>query len=229
MKDPGIWLAEQALPSVIEIQVRLIPVWVDNETAFARLDENAACPLYPPQSVFSKVRVEATGVGQYQRASGEEKIPFIGTRFLDYHLNLPKPDLYQKEFLVQPEGQSVHCVSQGIPSLWAYGAQQVGDDIHPLVFTLEALRDETILRPTSLLSWREHGIFPTREGDVRSEEAVFQDVFEEDQTRTLVESIEAGMSVITLEVGIDETGESLTIPYHSYRLSKNYLFYKKGE
>lgn len=135
------------------------------------------------------MRIEATGTGQFQKTSGADMLPFIGERFLEYRLDLPKPYLYQKEFLVQPQGRSIHWAPQGIPFLWAYGATQVGDDIHPLVVTLEALRDETILRPMSLLYWQERGIAP---GGEENEEAAFQDAFEEEQTRTFMESIERG-------------------------------------
>jgi len=58
---------------------------------------------------------------------------------------------------------------------------------------------------------------------------MFQDAFEEDETRTFFESIEAGMSLIHLEVGLDEKGQPLRVPYRSYRLSKNFIFYKKEE
>jgi len=220
VKDAGVWLEEQNLPSIIELQVRLIPVWVENGAASARLGENTPCPLYPPQSVFSKVNVTALGVGQYQKASGEEKVPFIGHSFLSYSLDLPQPYLYQKTFLVQPEGRDIHWTPQGLPFLWAYGGSPIGDDIHPLVVTLEAVRNQTVLRSASFLSWRE--------GGQRNEEVLFQDVFEEDQTRTFIESIEKGMASINLVAGVDETGKPVKIPYHSYRLSKDYLYYRKG-
>lgn len=228
LKDAGLWLEEQDLPSSIELKVRLIPVWIENSTATAKLGENKACPLYPPQSVFAKMNVTPMGVGQYQKISGGEKTPFIGTSFLNYSLDLPQPYLYQKAFLTQPQGHNVQCVPQGIPFLWAYGGAQIEDDIHPLVVTLEAARDETILRPASLLSWKEQGVFPSREGEKQREEVSFQDVFEEDQTRTFLESIEMGMAHIHLVVGVDETGKLVKIPYHSYRLSKDFLHYKKG-
>lgn len=102
----------------------------------------------------------------------------------------------------------------------------MGDDVHPLVVTLEALQQETILRPTSLLSWREQGIFPGRGGN---EDVAFQDIFEEDQTRTLLESIEIGMAELNLMIGVDERGQSIKIPYRSYQLSKSSLYYKRGE
>lgn len=167
-------------------------------------------------------------MGAYQEASGQGKVIFTGTRLLDYRLALPDTCLYRKNFLVQPEGRLIHrSVSEtgieGIPYLWAYGGQQVGDDIHPFVFTMEALRHETFAQTSSLLYWRQQGIYPA------GEEGVFQDAFEEDQTRTLCESIEAGMSLIHLDVGLDEKGQVLRVPYRSFRLSKNFIFYKKEE
>jgi hypothetical protein len=228
LKDAGLWLGEQDLPSSIELLVRLIPVWIENSTATAKLGENKAFPLYPPQSVFAKMNVAPMGAGQYQKVSGGEKIPFIGTSFLNYSLDLPQPYLYQKTFLTQPQGRTIQWVPQGMHFLWAYGGAQIEDDIHPLVVTLEAARDETILRPTSLLSCKEQGFFPSKGGDEQREEVSFQDVFEEDQTRTFLESVERGMAHIHLVVGVDEAGKSVKIPYHSYRLSKDYLHYKKG-
>jgi hypothetical protein len=228
LKDAGVWLAEQTYPSGIELHVRVTPIWLENNTAVAKLNDHSVCLLYPAQSVFSHVRVDAMGTGQYQKASGEERISFIGTRILDYELDLPTPSLYQKKFLVQPEGRSIHWIaSERIPPLWAYGGQQIGDDIHPFVVTLESARDETLLHPTSLLYWRERGFLLSGEWANKTE-AAFQDAFAEDQMRTLIESIEAGMSTIYLKLGIDEIGDSLKIPYHSYRLSKGCLFYKKG-
>lgn len=228
VKDAGVWLGEKDLPSIIELQVRLTPIWVENDTASAKLGENKPCPLYPLQSVFSQINVTATEIGQYQKGSGEEKIPFIGNSFLNYSLDMPKPFLYKKAFLVQPEGRDIHWIPQGVPFLWAYGGSQIGDDIHPLGVTLEAMRDETILRSTSLLSWIEQGIFPFKEREGRNEEVSFQDDFEEEQTRTFLESIERGMAHINLIIGMDETGKPVKIPYHSYRLSKDYLYYKRG-
>ncbi|MDF3034286.1 MAG: hypothetical protein K0R76_1240 [Alphaproteobacteria bacterium] len=226
VKDPGVWLGEEALPAVIDLHVRLTPVWVENEEARAKLGRSAACFLYPRRSVFSKVKVEALGTGHYQKASEEGRVPFVGVHFSGYRLILPESFLYQKNFQGQPEGRLVHQDpsergADGLPCLWAYGANQVGEDIHPFVFTLESLRDETFIQASSLLFWRERGIDPFRGG------GVFQDVFEEDHTRTLFESIEAGMSVIHLEVGIDERGQPFTVPYRSCRLSNNYIFYKK--
>jgi len=112
---------------------------------------------------------------------------------------------------------------EGVPCLWAYGARQVGDDIHPFVFAMDSLKGETVVQPFSLLYWQKQGIDPFRT------EGVFQDAFEEDQTRTLCESIEAGISVIYLDVGRDEKGCVLNVPYQSFRLSENIVFYKKGE
>lgn len=117
VKDGGVWFGEQNLPTIIELQVRLTSLWVDNEAASAKLADNNACPLYPLQSVLSKVSVDAMGTGHYQKASGEEMVPFIGEHFLDYRLELPMPHLYQKEFLVQPKGQHIYWVPQGIPFL----------------------------------------------------------------------------------------------------------------
>lgn len=85
------------------------------------------------------------------------------------------------------------------------------------------------MHPTSLVSWRERGVFPGTEGEEGSLEVIFQDVFKADQTQTLLESIEAGLSVIYLELGVDNKGGTLKIPYYSYRLSKGCLFYKRGE
>lgn len=228
VKDPGVWLTEKAFPSLIELQVKLTPVWVDDETASAQLGDHAPCILYPPQSVFSHVIVEAAGVGGYQKTSGEEKIPFVGTNFLGYTLVLPKPFLYQKNFHVQPEGRNIQAIEGRQTLLWAYGAQQVGEDIHPFAFTLEPSNNETFLQGSSLLFWREKGIHPLQEEG--NGETAFQDAFEEDQTRTLFESVEAGMSEIDLEAGVDEKGIPLKIPYVSCQLSKNTIFYKrKGE
>jgi hypothetical protein len=223
MKDAGLWLDDQDLPSSIELQVRLTPVWVENRSATAKLAENKPCQLYPPKSVFSKVTVTSMGSGQYQKASGEEKVPFVGTAFLQYSLELPHPFLFEKTFLVQPEGRSIHWTPQGVPCFWAYGGTQMGDDIHPLVVTLEATRDETVLHPLSLVSLVEQG------GEGKGEEAVIQDIFEEGHARTFIESIENGMAHINLIIGVDETGKSVKVPYHSYRLSNGSLYYKKGE
>lgn len=230
IKDSGFWLTEDILPTIIEFKVRLIPVWVEDLVAVAQLDNNSPCLIYPPNTVFSKVRVESVGFGQYQKRFGEEKISFLGTQILGYHLDLPKPQIYEKQFLVQSQGKRIHRPSQQnhVP-LWAYGAQQVGEDIHPFVFTFEATRDETRLNPTSLLYWRSQGIFPGKGGETENAGVVFQDNFEMDQTSTLIESIEAGMSVINLEVGIDEIGMALKIPYQSYRLSNNCMFYRRKE
>lgn len=228
VKDPGLWLGDHQLPTHIELQVRLIPVWVDNQAASAQLSENSPCPLYPPHSAISHILIRNIGMGQYQKSSGDEKIPFNGTSFLDYTLELPKPYLYQKNFLVQPEGRDIRWTPQGRLFLWAYGATQIEDDIHPLVMTLESLRDETYVRSSSLLTWRNRGISPIGEVQ-RSDEVIFQDIFEEDQTRTLTESIESGMAHFNLLVGVDEKGSPVKIPYHSYRFSKDFLYYKKGE
>jgi hypothetical protein len=217
VKDAGLWLDGQDLPSSIELQVRFTPVWVENGTPTAKLAENKPCPLYPPQSAFSKVNVTAVGHGQYQKASGEEKVPFVGTSFLQYSLELPRPFLFEKTFLVQPEGRSIHWTPQGVPFFWAYGGAQIGDDIHPLVVTLEAMREETVLHSISLLSLRE------------GKEASFQDAFEENHSQTFIESIEKGMARINLIVGVDETGKPVKIPYHSHHLSNGSLHYKRGE
>jgi len=221
-KDTGEWLGEEDLPSMIELHVRLTPVWVDNGTASSKLGDNKVCSLYPPQTTFSKIKIIAMGGGQYQKASGNEKIPFMGASFLHYSLDLPQPCLYEKTFLVQPEGRHIHWIPQGVLFLWAYGGAQMGDDVHPLVVTLEAIRDQTILKPTSLLSWREQDIFPG------SEEVIFQDIFEEEETRTLMESIEVGRVKINLTTGVDEKGNLVKVPYHSYQLLKDSLFFKKG-
>jgi hypothetical protein len=232
IKDSGVWLGEQDLPVVIELSVRMTPIWVENETAFATLDKSDGCYIYPLMSVFSKVLVEATGNGYYQKTSGEEKITFLGDGFLHYKLDLPQPHLYEKVFLVQGEGKTINWaprekVVEDVPFLWAYGAQQVHDDIHPLVFSLESVRNETCLRPSSLLAWRERGINPPIIGALGPAITVFQDVYEEDQTRTLKESIEAGMSVIYLIIGQEERGGILRIPYYSYRFAKNFIVYKR--
>lgn len=223
IKDAGEWLGEEDLPSMIELHVRLTPVWVDNGTASSQLGDNKACPLYPPQSAFSNIKITATGGGQYQKVSGNEKIPFTGSSFLHYSLDLPQPCLYQKTFLVQPEGRHIHWMPQGVLFLWAYGGAQMGDDVHPLVVTLETIRDQTILKPTSLLSWREQGIFPG------NEEVIFQDIFEEEETRTLMESLEMGRAKINLVTGVDEKGKLVKVPYHSYQLLKDSLFFKRGD
>ncbi|MGV8948973.1 MAG: hypothetical protein ACOH2E_06405 [Candidatus Paracaedibacter sp.] len=229
VKDAGLWLNGQDLPSSIELQVRLTPVWVENGAATAKLADNKPCPLYPPRSIFSKVNVTTMGFGQYQKASGEEKVSFVGTSFLQYSLEMSHPFVFQKTFLVQPEGRSIHWTPQGVPFFWAYGGAQMGDDIHPLVVTLETMRGETTLHPLSLLSLGEQGIFPPKGREGKNEEVSFQDVFEEDQTRTFVESIEKGMAHINLIIGVDETGKPVKIPYHSYRLANGSLYYKKGE
>lgn len=229
VKDPGVWLSEKAMPPLIELHVRLTPLWVDNPTATAQLGECASCSLYPPRNAFSHVLVEAVGTGQYQKASGEEKLPFIGVCFSGYQLVLPEPFLYQKTFLAQPAGHQINIENQETlfqrTSLWAYGAQQVGDDIHPFVFTVDSFNKETLLRPSSLLFWREQGIHPLQEQE--EGEVVFLDPFEEDHARTLFESIEAGMSVIQLRIGIDEKGAPLMVAYESCRLTKNTLIYKR--
>lgn len=224
-----MWLNGRDLPSSIELQVLITPMWVENRVTTAQLGENEPCQLYPPRSAFSKVSVTAMGYGQYQKTSGEEKIPFVGISILQYSLELPHPYLFEKTFLVQPEGRNIRWIPQGVPFFWAYGGAQTGDDIHPLVVTLEAVRHETALRPLSLLTLGEQGVFPLKEGEGKSEEASFQDVFEQDHTRTFIESIEKGMAHINLIVGVDETGKPVKIPYRSYRLSDGFLYYKKGE
>jgi hypothetical protein len=223
VKDAGVWLTEKVLPSIIELKVRLMSIWVDNVTAYAQLGESAPCALYPDKAAFSKVSVEFLGTGQYQKKSGEETVPFTGTHFLGYHLILPQPFLYRKNFKVQPEGRLIHQKQGGGTCLWAYGAQQVEDDIHPFVVALDSMRNETFLRASSLLYWREQGIHPSEK------ERIFQEAFEEDEVRTFFESIEAGMSLIHLAVGLDEKGQPVSVPYRSYRLSKNFIFYKKEE
>jgi len=76
VRDSGIWLTEETCPSVIALQVRLIPVWLENGTALAQVAGNHPCALYPRRSAFCEVKVEAVGIGHYQRASGEEKVIF---------------------------------------------------------------------------------------------------------------------------------------------------------
>ncbi|MBM3467886.1 MAG: hypothetical protein FJX71_00450 [Alphaproteobacteria bacterium] len=227
VKDAGSWLVEQMFPSVIELHVHLTPIWLENRTATAKFDRSTYCQVYSARNVFSHVRVTFQGTGNYQKISGQENIPFLGVQFSDYVLELPGPHLYVKTFCVQPEGRAIswHLQDKGTRSehvLWAFGGLQVEDDIQPFVFTLDTLRDETIILPTSLLNWREQGL-------VSSPEILFQDTWQPDEQRTLRESLEAGMSVIYLKLGVDENGENLKIPYSSYRLANGYLFYKRGK
>lgn len=232
IKDQGIWIDEQDYPTNIELCVRMTPIWLDNKPASAKLDNYAACQIYPSRSVFFRVKVETAGIGYFQKTSGGEKLSFVGERFLDYELDLPKPHLYQKDFLIQPDHQSIHWrteVQQNPFALWAYGGQQVGDDIHPFVFTLESFREQTSLKASSLPSWRERGVVPKIVGQTEHASSAIQDIFTIDQTRTLKESIEAGMSVIHLKVGTDDSGIVVKVPYHSFRFAKNYISYKRGE
>jgi hypothetical protein len=226
VKDEGVWLSDEDLPFVIEIQVRVIPVWVVNETAQAKLDDYAPCSLYPNQSTFSSVRIESTGHGYFQKGSGEGRTPFVGGKVLEFTLHLPTPYLYQKEFLTQPQGRFIQGDSSR-KSLWAYGATQVDEDFYPLVCSLESLQDETIIHQTSLPFWRDRGVHAftkERQGD---DDICFEDIYSQDQTRTFMESIEAGMSEINLELGINEAGKLMKTSYDSYRLMGNQLFYKR--
>lgn len=228
IKDEGIWLTHKDMPGIIQLQVQIIPVWIMNDAAQAKLDNNALCSLYPPQSTLSCVRLEATGHGFYQKYSGEEKIPFFGNRILEFNLDLPSPVLYQKIFLVQPQGHVIQELS-GKTSLWAYGGAQIGEDFHPMVCSLSSLQENTLVQPSSLLFWREKGIAPNEKQIEGQSEIFFQDSFTEDQTRTFLESLESGMSEIKLEIGINEKGRPLTTSYFSFNLSGNNVFYKRKE
>jgi hypothetical protein len=231
LSDPGVWVGDDDAPAIVGLNVRVIPFWAENLTASAKLDESLACPIYPPQSVLGKVRIEATREGFYQYSSGAEKMPFIEGRFLDYELELPLPHLYQKDYLIQPQGMHIHWNSQvkpneDVPYLWAFGAQQIGDDIHPILFSLEIVREQTHIISNSLLFWQERGVTPTLIG--QNQDSMIQDIFEIDQTRTLKESLEAGQSVIKLKIGKDETGYVSSVSYISYRLENNVILYMKG-
>ena len=232
IKDGGVWLTGEDLPHIIEVGVRITPIWIENETAIAVHHKSASCQIYPAKSTFSKVCVEAMPSGYFQKVSGDGKIPFIGDSLLQYKLDFPKPYLYEKKFLTQCQGQKVFLGSQenndeALPCLWAYGGQQVGNDIHPFVFSLESIRQTTCIRPSSLLTWRERGIYPSFIAPSSYKESGFQDTFHEDQIRTLIESIEAGQSVIHVMIGRDETGKPLRMAYDSYRFAKNFILYKK--
>jgi len=216
------WQEQGLLPSSIEIHVALVPVWIDNQTASAQLGDASPCLLYPHHSAFSEVLVEPKGAGNYQLASGGERIPFVGTDLLGYRLVLPEP-LYRKRFRTQPEGQRIQSNGyshEGIPPLWAYGAGQVGDDIYPMAFEMDSVREETVVRAFSLLYWRKQGIY--------SGGLAFQDTFEEDESCSLCESLEAGKSMIHLEAQ-DGRGKLVKIPYQSYRLENNFIFYRRQE
>ena len=233
MKDRGVSLTDEDLPLILALGVRMTPVWVENETAIATHLKSTSCQIYPAKSIFSKVCVDATGSGYFQKSSGDEKINFVGDSLSEYKLDLPKPYLYEKIFLTQKEGQRINLGSLGdkdevFPCLWAYGGQQVGDDIHPFVFSLDSVRHTTFIRPSSLLIWRERGITPSDVTSSSYREFGFQETFQDDQTRTLMQSIEAGQSVIYLVMGHDETGEALRTAYNSYGFAKNFILYKKG-
>lgn len=232
LKDGGIWLTGEDLPRTIEVGVRMTPVWVMDETAIATHLKSKSCQIYPLKSIFSKVCVEITQRGYFQKTSGDEKIPFVEDSLLQFKLEFPKPYLYEKKFLTQKEGQKINLGTiedkdGAIPCLWAYGGQQVGDDIHPFVFSLESIRQTTCIRPSSLLTWRERNIIPSSGVSSSQGEYGFQETFQEDQTRTLMESIEAGQSVIHLIIGRDETGKSLRMRYESYGFAKNFILYKR--
>src|SRR5690242_300821 len=74
LSDSGVWVGEGDTPAIIGLNVRVIPFWAENMNASAKLDESVACPIYPPQSVLGKVRIEATRDGFYQSSSGAEKM-----------------------------------------------------------------------------------------------------------------------------------------------------------
>jgi hypothetical protein len=229
----GVWVGDHETPDLLGLQVYLSPIWVDNETSWASIAENRPCLLYPSKSVYSKVCIGLKGNRYYQMSTQEEPMPFMGDMVLTYQLSLPKPFLYLKEFIIQPKGLNISCQEEpehqgAVPRLWAYGAQQIDDDIHPIVFSLDCVREETILAPSSLVSWRERGVIPQPAGGLRQGSGGFQDAYEEDQTRTLRESLEAGLSIIHLILGVDEIGKPLMIPYYSYRFAKNTIHYKKG-
>jgi hypothetical protein len=233
IKDLGVWIDEENFPIVIDLCVRITPFWAENSTATIALDSNEPCLIYPSNSVFSRVNIDFTGNGFYQKISGGEKVSFIGVSLLDYELEIPQPNLYQKVFLTQSYDQNIHWQTldknlQASPPLWAYGAQQVLDDIHPFVFGLEGIRHATCLRASSLLTWRERGILPIITDHNERGNNVFQDRYALDQTRSLKESIEAGMSIVTLKIGIEGGGNILSIKYRSFRFVNNIISYKKG-
>ena len=91
--------------------------------------------------------------------------------------------------------------------------------MRPFVFMLQPNGKKTVVQASSLSVWRKTGV--PLEGDG------FQDAFEEDQTRSFCESIEAGMSVIYLEA--TEKGQTAGIPYQSCRIEDNVIFYEKRE
>jgi hypothetical protein len=234
IKDGGVWLTDQDLPAIIDLSVRLNAIRVDSiPSALVQLGDHAPVPLYARHSAFAALQVVYAGTGRYQKQSGDEGIAFIGNRLSGDTLELPAPCLYQKDFPHQRPGQHIRWMPQhggqgGILPLWAYGGRKVGEDVQPFVFTVEGLRQETSLIPRSLLYWREQGITPPEGGWTGQEEAVFQDAFSHDQTLSFQESIEAGKATLQLKVGSNERGEAVTVPYQSFRFSKNWLSYQRG-
>lgn len=216
--DKGVWPNAKDLPVMIELQVKLTPIWIEDLTATAALANYLPCFIYPSHSLYASVRVSATGVGFYQNTSGEAKIPFLGKELLDYHLDCSLPFLYEKKFQIQSKSKeiswSMNETTHQTP-LWAHGGQQIDDDIHPFVFMLNQTNEQTQLQSIPYFQIHQESVF-------------FQDSFDPDETRTLIQSLEAGMASIHLHLGIDDQGETLKIPYHSYHLSKNFLSFKKG-
>jgi hypothetical protein len=230
IKDGGVWLTDQTLPSVIELSVRLDSIWVNSiPPVLVQWGDDALIKLYPPKDALSCVQVIYTGTGCYQNQSGEAEIVFIGNHLSDYTLELPAPYLYQQDFAHQLPGHTIHWMPQShqLP-LWAYGGRTVEDDVQPFVFTVGSMRQESSVTPSSLLYWREQGIVPPAGGHINGQEVIFQDRIPQDQTYSFQESIEAGRAAIRLKIGIDEQGEDVSISYHSFRFSKNRLSFQKG-
>ena len=238
LKDRGRWLNDLNLPSTLELRVDLVPTWLEDGSAKVRLGENAPCLLYADENIIAEIGLEYAGTGQYQKSSGSEPISFTGTHFADYSLALTLPYIYEKKFLVQPKGRFIHWQPQWeqlaeggqapVLSFWAWGGQQMEKDIHPLVFSLDSLQEETKVCPTTFASLYAQGITPPHGGWSGATRIVFQDVFLQDQTRSLIQSLEAGMSLIFLHLGRDEKGEAIKFPYVSYRFANGHVFYKKG-
>ena len=227
-KDSGVWLEGQEFPSTIELVVCVIPIWVKNETASGMFIKSAKCSIYSAKDIYSGIEIYTKGSGTFYK-SNDERGEIVEGRFLCYQLEIPRPCLYHKEFLTQEIGKEIHYApgEETVPFLWAYGGGEIDGDIHPFVFSLESIRDETVVRTSSLLHWREHSILPPLIGEVLVNKSPIQDSFAKAQTLTLKESIEAGECRIHLKIGVDERGVELKIPYSSISFANNTIIYKR--
>lgn len=229
-KDGGIWLENDALPSLLKLYVRVTPTWVDRVMPSVQFDDSKPCWLYQDQRCISSVQVDYAGKGEYQISAGKTTMPFQGTQFLGFELGGPFL-LLQKTFQVQSAGHDIHWDFKGINKetipLWAYGGQQRGEDILPFVFTLEESNDLTHVSLTTLSYWHEQGISLPQGGCLNQQTIIYKDSFTPDEACSLKGSFEAGRSFVSLILGRDEKGAAVAIPYHSYRFSNGFVFYKR--